>query len=131
MTPQEIFETVSRHLFAQGERAFQLGDANTDGMCMYRGPNDTKCAVGCLIPDDVYLSTMENKRVNQLVTGDYHLPNFITENLDLLSELQYVHDRTESWRSTEEMQYQLGRAPRHVGYDLDTTFLADLKFADR
>ena len=129
MTPQEIFETVSRHLFTQGEQAYQLPSEQEEGTCMYRGPNDTKCAVGCLIPDDMYLTTMENRRVNQLVNGEYRLPDFFEKNLSLLSELQYVHDRRESWSCTSKMRYQLRWATRSL--DLDTTFHGELKFADR
>ncbi len=55
MTKQEIFDKVKAHLLAQGKRA-----VNGDGNCMYRGMDGTKCAVGCLIPDELYTPLLEN-----------------------------------------------------------------------
>lgn len=54
MTEQEIFDKVAEHLQKQGHRAL-----NEDGVCVYRGKNGTKCAVGALIPDELYDSKIE------------------------------------------------------------------------
>lgn len=55
MTPQEIFEKVSRHLLTQNKRSMLVvpGDS-TDHGCAYRGQDGLRCAVGCLITDEVY-----------------------------------------------------------------------------
>jgi hypothetical protein len=53
-TDQEIFDTVAKHLLAQGERAI-----TENGACAYRGVEGRKCAIGCLIPDEVYDPNME------------------------------------------------------------------------
>lgn len=53
MSKQEIFDTVARHLLTQ-KKACQ----NDGGACRYRA-GDLKCAVGALIPDDLYTSTIE------------------------------------------------------------------------
>jgi hypothetical protein len=50
------------HLRRQGVRA-----ESADGSCLYRGPDGTKCAVGCLIPDDVYHRDMEKLSVEALL----------------------------------------------------------------
>lgn len=49
MTHQEAFDLALNHLRQQGRRAI-----NDLGLCVYRGPDNTKCAVGALIPDDKY-----------------------------------------------------------------------------
>lgn len=51
---QTAFAKVLTHLRQQGQQA-----VDEDGDCMYRGLNNTMCAVGCLIPDDRYDTDME------------------------------------------------------------------------
>lgn len=51
MTKQKIFNKVVRALAGQG---FQRSISNTDGTCLYRGPNGLKCAAGHLISDKDY-----------------------------------------------------------------------------
>lgn len=47
-TPQQIFDQVANHLYEQAKQS--VGDNG----CMYRGPNNLKCAAGCLISDEEY-----------------------------------------------------------------------------
>lgn len=51
---QKTFNTIVDHLYKQG-----CASVNDAGQCLYRGPNGTKCAIGCLIPDDIYTKSME------------------------------------------------------------------------
>lgn len=51
MNIQEIFDTVSVHLLTQNEKS---QESSFYSSCLYRGPNGTKCAVGCLIKDEFY-----------------------------------------------------------------------------
>jgi hypothetical protein len=65
MTDQEIFDTVAKHLIAQGKQSLLpqvAGDSEYNG-CAYRGENGTKCAIGCLIPDELYNPIIENTSV--------------------------------------------------------------------
>lgn len=60
-TPQEIFDTVARHLLTQNKRATN-GDSPMDNAatwCRYRTPDGLRCAGGCLIPDDRYEEAFE------------------------------------------------------------------------
>jgi hypothetical protein len=99
-TKQGMFDTVTRHLFTQGRPAVMTEDMSvgagmstgmTPGSCMYRGPGATKCAVGCLIPDENYKVELENisasdtRILSAVGATDYAL-------LDLMSDLQHVHD---------------------------------------
>lgn len=100
MNDQEIFDTVAEHLFRQGTRAYDV-----DQGCLYRGPNGTKCAVGCLIRDNDYTPKMENKSVYAL-EEDGLLPEYLTKNVKLMSSLQMVHD-TAGWSNRDEMRQAL------------------------
>lgn len=84
---QEIFDTVVRHLAAQGRQA--LGPS---GACRYRAPNGDKCAIGCLIADDEYRPEIEGRGVDEPpVWGS--LPARLREvSVGFLSALQDVHD---------------------------------------
>lgn len=53
MTNQEIFDRVYVHLLTQNAKS----EASIG--CAYRGDNGRKCAIGCLIPDEVYKPDFE------------------------------------------------------------------------
>lgn len=81
-TAQQVFDQVATHLLTQMARS-------TTGLgCAYRGPNNLKCAAGCLIADDEYNSSLEHKLwiclVNEKLVTEHHQY--------LISELQRIHD---------------------------------------
>lgn len=120
MTPQEIFDTVATHLFTQGKRAM---DPNTD-RCAYRTPDGKKCAIGCLIPDELYDQGMEGYSVSCLVDAKFLLPSFFNRNLRLLSSLQSVHDGIGCWSSKESLRAELAKVADI--YNLSTETLSQL-----
>ena len=97
---QNVFNKVAAHLLSMKERS-----VDADGWCMYRGGNNQRCAVGALIPDEIYDPRIENHNITELwqmsetSTFDEPLNKFILDNLDdfLLDALQIVHDTHSSW----------------------------------
>lgn len=87
MNNQEIFDTVATHIIKQGKPS-----VNASGRCMYRGEDDTMCAVGALIPDEVYHDDIEDLLPNELIENGY-ITN-VKENRGnlLLTDLQSAHD---------------------------------------
>lgn len=65
-----------------------------DGKCAYRGINNTKCAIGFIVPDEDYNPDMETKGISaaqfSLVRKKLNISSYIA---DILSELQSAHDR--------------------------------------
>ncbi len=61
--PQEVFDMVARHLIGQGKRSMGVVPGMGGRTCAYRGENGTKCAVGCLIPDEAYDPSIENRGI--------------------------------------------------------------------
>jgi hypothetical protein len=90
MTPQEVFDKVATHLLTQRSRAVdRLG-----GDCVYRAPDGTKCAIGCLIPDELYCRSLEGlsaQRIGIRLAEDLPWIAPVTES-GLLMALQTVHD---------------------------------------
>ncbi len=95
MNAQETLNTVMRHAYKQNCKS------GVQGACLYRGPNNTRCFIGALIPDDVYRQEMEKHSVSSLSdfnpVVDQHLtidgwPPEIT--YPFLRRLQSIHDRT-------------------------------------
>lgn len=86
-TGQQLFDEVAKHLRTQGKTC--LG---TSG-CAYRGDSGLKCAIGALIPDEVYNSKMEGHAVFAILPM---LPNDLKQefsaHMGLLHSLQNVHD---------------------------------------
>lgn len=109
MNKQQIFDKVARHLLAQNQVSMK------HSRCLYKHPDGLMCAVGCLIPDDLYKVSIERHRVSSLTnTGMMQLlgytPAEITRlaetginrnNLMLLERLQTLHDSAtpELWRA--------------------------------
>ena len=85
---QEVFDIVVNHLFTQGRPAY-------DGVrgCMYRAPDGLRCAVGVLIPDDLYDKAFENNQSNFVIQKlfDAGLADW-REHEDILIRLQIIHD---------------------------------------
>lgn len=98
LNKQQVFDKVAAHLLAQGQTSSKGN--HPGGTCLYRGPNGTKCAVGCLIPDDMYEPTMEGKSMPE--SGDFDmylstvgkvLVQIVEEDtFPLLAALQILHD---------------------------------------
>jgi hypothetical protein len=97
MEKQEIFTQVVKHLFKQGYKSEGWLDPDADGTgCLYRAEDGGRCAVGYFIPDDVYSVCMEGKSVSSLWdTWQDELPAWMGDNIELLTDLQNVHDGTE------------------------------------
>jgi len=122
MTPQEIFDTVAKHLFTQGKQS-------TDYVsCFYRGPEGTKCAVGVLIPDATYDEDMEGCSIAGLFDplDEFSLPAWMAEHVNLLQRLQNVHDTKDHWVDDERMRWELSLAAQ--AYGLDDSILPGLSF---
>lgn len=84
MNNQEAFDLMVAHLIAQGRPS-----VDEEGACMYRGQDNTMCAVGILIPDDKYTDDMEGDNPHHLVGVD-----FGDVDLRFLSEAQsMLHDQ--------------------------------------
>lgn len=95
MDHQTIFDTVVRHLGKQGGPA-----VDESGICSYRAPDGKKCAVGCLLPDEMYRTSMDNNNEGVSVTGlveTFEVPAYFHENLELLQRLQSAHDTWALW----------------------------------
>ena len=90
-TKQQTFDTVKKHLLEQQKKAL-----NTINGCCYRAPDGSKCAVGCLIPDEFYSPDLEGYSIwirNYNATkGPTHLMIQLGHDLVLLRDLQQCHD---------------------------------------
>ena len=95
---QEVFDQVVRHLNNQGMKA------SINGGCRYRDGH-LKCAAGCFIGDDEYSSQIEGWSWLDLVRRESVPP----EHADLISSLQFVHDRCELASWGEELRSVAGR----------------------
>lgn len=97
MTKQEIFNTVYNGLHAQN---FDKSHDDELIVCRYRDDNGRKCAVGVLIPDELYNSEMETWGIGTLISRgivDIGLPIDADDSLfadyrHFLSNLQSAHD---------------------------------------
>lgn len=90
MTSQEIYDTVVQHLRNQGKKALA-----PDGSCMYRNTFGEKCAIGCLIPDKFYSTSLEGLGVSNSYEVRKILRDLGIESFQLLVRLQEIHDYRE------------------------------------
>lgn len=107
LTAQQVFDTVARHLFAQGERAM-----DSEGQCLYRAAGGKKCAAGVLITDEEYFSGMENvtfgsarhyEGASGWETAQVAWPPRLLVHEKLIVDLQSVHDSGCAWISRDSM----------------------------
>lgn len=95
MKAQQIFDTVVHHL-RQQKRKSQANNSD----CLYYHPNGDKCAIGCLIPFDLYSEEMECTDTGILFFNFPELETHLKTDWDfddytfnyLLEWLQDIHD---------------------------------------
>jgi hypothetical protein len=105
MTNQEIFDKVAHHLLTQRQVS------RTEGCCRYRDDHGLKCAIGCLIPDEIYDPTIEEatvgtRKVMGLLSRAGVIPEYDQVHVlltDFLQDLQLVHDDCEVDRWAERL----------------------------
>ena len=123
MSPQEIYNTVVTHLSRQGQRSVD------DKYCRYHSEDGLMCAVGVLIPKEEYFPEIDqgNKTIKNLVQQyEDKFPEWMSENLGLLSELQSVHDRQYLWEDRQKMLDTLTDVAE--AYDVSPAILNKLEF---
>ena len=94
MTDQEVFDKVVTALREQGCKSMD------DGACVYRSKDGRKCAVGHLIPDELYHERMEGKVCFHLCRA-YPGVRRLGLNMTLVLNLQRAHDHfpVEAWEN--------------------------------
>jgi hypothetical protein len=99
---QKLFNKVYRHAFKQNAQS------RSDIGCAYRGANNTRCFIGCAIPNKVYTERMEGEAADTGKYGEVGLVRTFLEsqgyNIKLAAELQNVHDgfNVEYWKDELE-----------------------------
>ena len=85
---QEVFDIVVNHLVTQRRPAY----TGLSG-CMYRAPDGLRCAVGVLIPDNLYDPEFERDTADSVIRKLFNedLADW-REHRELLLALQAVHD---------------------------------------
>lgn len=108
---QSLFDKSAFHLLTQGKPSMAVSGGSEQ--CKYRGPKGTSCAIGCLIPDELYSPKFETKgwssftpfgtlygtkasrgrRVYELLNPDDSLEvNFFLERLQEVHDGDPVHE---------------------------------------
>ena len=108
----DIIDLVETKLLEQGARSVKLYDCRLSKLaqpCALRGDDGMKCAIGWLVPDDVYtpaLETVEDPVLELIVIGKYEkcFGEQFYEKTEILQELQYVHDHVDPSRWAKEFK---------------------------
>jgi hypothetical protein len=90
MDTQAVVDKVLKHLWDQG----RVSHEPYVGGCAYRGEDGTKCAIGILIPDDIYSFDMEGKGFHTLCRKHNAVANLpeIQAIMQVGEVLQQLHD---------------------------------------
>lgn len=105
MTPQEIIETCVSRMKVQNKRSIVENKGNLNNNCVYYNKETKcKCAVGILF-DDETAKALEDKYSNCFASQISSIvPEwfYIEENLELIENLQDIHDSKANEKSSEE-----------------------------
>ena len=85
---QSAFDKVWDWFVVQGHGV----SMDSQGTGMYRGPGDLRCAIGCLIPDELYMENMEYLGITDFRGFASIGELFAGIDLDLLRAMQNLHD---------------------------------------
>lgn len=130
---QQVFEIVVKHLFSQGAQSKKFIEEVDRDCCVYRGDSGTSCAIGRIIPDEIYDPIMDIQRFTiwTIISDEFPeiLELFKNIGCNFLSSLQTLHDTDSAWLSTHAMQLAvIGVACKH---SLNSSFVQNLSFKDR
>jgi len=87
-TRQTAFETAVKGLYAQGAIAIE-----NNSSCKFRATNGNRCAVGMLMPDEVYSEQMEDEWLPTIFEDFKEFRNLFVENelpLDKMTSSCYI-----------------------------------------
>lgn len=93
LTNQDAFDGAMLHLLNQGHSCL-----SASGQARYRGPRG-KSAIGALIPDELYVASMEGKKLHHWLAARSSEYDALREHFgsvapSLLDDLQDLHDRS-------------------------------------
>lgn len=88
-TEEEVIEMVRFAISAMLEQGKRSVDSEDKIACRYRGPEGTKCAIGHLIPDELY-DEVEMESNTALYV--FHILGLTGSALTYLDHLQSCHD---------------------------------------
>lgn len=92
-SPGEILSFIGINMLKQGCMSVKYGG------CKYRGDNGTKCAIGFLIPDEIYTPRLEGYTNARDLIAKLCYSELKDVIYDLLDDLQTLHDSgIKSWR---------------------------------
>jgi len=97
MSNQQIFDIVQKHLLSQNKKSLLTCKPEINGIantCAYRSEDGCKCAIGCLINDELYSPSLEGLGIetNKLKIVLYAANIDRDKSLPLLKSLQQCHD---------------------------------------
>ncbi len=123
MKRQMIFDDVARHLLTQRRRSLSRhGEDDITTGSAYRGATGARCAIGCLIPDNIYDHMIEGYRVGTYsvltkIDPRYEVPkkpgHVVADDIEFLERLQVIHDCT----PVERWEFALRRFAQMHGLD--------------
>lgn len=88
MTNQEAFDGVWNHLITLKSPKSMVGTH-----CKYRGNLGAKCAIGALLPDNLWTPGIEGYKIKRLVDIVPEIKEFFGPvEISLLDQLQLAHD---------------------------------------
>jgi len=126
MTPythQTAFETAAKALIAQND--FSLVDDGST--CAYRDPDGNKCAIGHLIPNELYGEVTEGLGVIEMLKQAPSIAPLFAECEDqFLTELQGVHDNLEQTAIESPEGFAIALSRFAWDWDLDASFIPAL-----
>lgn len=94
MTAQEVFDFVVHALREQGVPSIDTSDFRCQYRAMTESGRTLKCAVGHLIPDDLYSPDLESLSPDNTVMQRVLARLELTEHTELLTDLQRAHDES-------------------------------------
>lgn len=100
-------ESIIKHINETFKGRSITSDPGAEGypnqFCAYRGDNETKCAVGMFIPDDLYSDTMEGYTLEALLRNFPKVSEGLPLPMEDMQVLQKIHDERDPAETTEQI----------------------------
>lgn len=119
MTKQQMFDIVWAHFVTnKNPLSIAVDPVTEESACRYRGPNGEKCAVGVLLPDELYRPEMDGPAMavgNLLKWYGDALPPWMHAEQEFLAALQAAHDEVFDFGGSSDIEVALRDVAQHYG----------------
>jgi len=101
-TKAKIIKHIEKNFKGKSVKKYETTFSKNNEVCLYRGPEGKKCAVGMFIDDEDYSPDMEETNASKNIEK-FSLEKDMPIPTEWINEFQQVHDRSRACNTKKQL----------------------------